>query len=52
MKLPKIFKRVADMDVVLKRRDFLLDSPVFRNQKYISTKVARRMIEKLFEKEI
>jgi len=49
MKLSKLFKRKPDIATLTQRRDFLLQSPIFRNQQQMSTKTAKRMIEKLFE---
>lgn len=45
----KLFRKKAELKTVLERKEFLLNSPTFNNQKYISSKVAKRMIEKLFE---
>ena len=54
MKLPKLFKKLPkeDIDVIFEKRDLLLSSPIFKQKRYISTKLAKRMIEKLFEREI
>ncbi len=54
MNLTKLFKRLPkeDIDIILEKRDLLLSSPIFRQKRYISTKLAKRMIEKLFEREI
>lgn len=38
-----------ELKVIIGRKEFLLDSLIFTNQKYISSKIVKRMIEKLFE---
>jgi len=54
MKLPKLFRKLpkTDIEVILAKRDLLLSSPIFRQKQYMSTKLAKRMIEKLFEREL
>ena len=50
MKL-NIFRKQPELKLklILMKRDFLLNSTIFSNQKYVSTKTVKRMIEKLFE---
>jgi hypothetical protein len=49
--IKKFWKKqeATELQDILNRKEFLLGSPIFTNQKYISAKVAKRMIEKLFE---
>jgi hypothetical protein len=58
MKLTKFFKKKTkpeaevQLERILCKVSFLLQSPIFRNQQQMSTKLAFRMIQKVIERDI